>query len=445
MQRELQDAFQMLRTHLPRRFHLALLFALALAVRFVIFALSYSPELSAFESGDYALYRIGADHISTVGDFSNSLFLVRPFLYPLIVWLLGNQSLLVLLVDIVVGSLLAPLTFLLAARLSMSVRVSLLAGVIAALDLGSILTSAFLGPEPFANMLLALVFLGALALANESTTPRQILVGIAVGALLALSSLVRPAAYLLWVPLGFWLVFGRRYAAALVLSAACVIGIGGWIFHNGVVFGYPTFSTVSAYTMVYYRAVAVERLAINSDPDDVILSVNRRMEALLGRDPDAATMASMHGYLAATPAVTDALQQVAFDIFRAYPLEYLLTLPVGFARMYGLVPNQGSFSGTLGWVEAGWNVFFTASAALGLFFLLSERRWRAFWFVLLVAAYFTVGTLAVKSAGMTTRERTMLTPLMATMSAYAVNGVVERRRRAVGRDGVLSGATMDTG
>jgi hypothetical protein len=392
------------------------------------FFLSYTPDLWAFESGDYALYRIGAEHIASVGDFSNSLFLVRPLLYPLLVWGLGSNHLLVLCVDMVVGALIAPLTLVLASRLGLGLPFGLLAGGIAAIDLGGIQTSTFLGPEPFANILLLLVYIGVLSLVTDTRIRLRLVRGVLIGGLLALSALVRPAAYLLWIPLGVWLFVLRRPTAAVALSLGCLVGIGGWVIHNAIVFQYPTFSTVSAYTMVYYRAVAVERLATNAEPDEVILNVNRRMEALLGRDPEAATMASMHGYLAATPAVSDALQKVAIDIFRAYPVEYVLTLPVGFARMYGLVPGQGTPSGVMGWIEAGWNIMLTGGAVAGLFFLAAHRKWREFWFVLLIAAYFTVGTLVVKSAGMTTRERTMLIPLMSSAAAFAVEAMNARRR-----------------
>ena len=83
-------------------------------------------------------------------------------------------------------------------------------------------------------------------------------------------------------------------------------------------------------------------------------------------------------------------------------------------------------------LERVWNTAFLAGTLIGLWIAFRRRQWRLFWCVLLIVGYFTTGTLIVKSAGMTTRERSMLAPFMAVATAYAIMLWLERRRGASG-------------
>lgn len=55
---------------------------IALVIRLLV--IITAPSVAALDTGDYALYDIGARHFLQHGDFSNSLFLVRPPVYPLL-------------------------------------------------------------------------------------------------------------------------------------------------------------------------------------------------------------------------------------------------------------------------------------------------------------------------------------------------------------------------
>jgi 4-amino-4-deoxy-L-arabinose transferase-like glycosyltransferase len=390
---------------------------------------------ASFDEGDYALYTIGAQHLAEVGDFSNSLFLIRPPLFVLQVFALGRNDLAILLVNAMLSALIAPAAVWLARRFGLTHGAAALAGVLTALDWASIRYGVFLGPEALANLLLAI---GVAAFLRGVQPSRKSLGWALLGGLaLGLSSLTRPATYLLWLPLLVWQVAAQRHDWRRLLvplvgfALAAVIPTSIWAWHNTQVFSNPVLSTISPYTMLYYRAASIENLAGNyASMEDVYLELNRRVEAQMGRDPALATRDSRHGYLAASPELRAAINRVSLQIFLDHPLLYVATIPVGFARMMGLIPSSIRHVGDV--LQSLWNVTFLLLTGLGLLRAALYRQWTLLFGVGLVMAYFVGGTLLVKSAGMTTRERTMLTPFMAAASAYALLGLgawLGRRRR----------------
>jgi hypothetical protein len=178
----------------------------------------------------------------------------------------------------------------------------------------------------------------------------------------------------------------------------------------------------------------VERIGTGADIDDVYLSINQRVETELGRDPSLADNGTQNGYLAATPEITRALQTVAFDIIKRYPHIYIATLPVAFARIYGLAPSVSKFDGLLAWIDTAWNAALLLGALAGLWLAFRRKNWLLFWPVLLVSAYYTGGIMLVKSAGLDTRERSMLTSFMAVACVYVLhciyNATAQRREDA---------------
>jgi hypothetical protein len=100
--------------------------------------------------------------------------------------------------------------------------------------------------------------------------------------------------------------------------------------------------------------------------------------------------------------------------------------------MYGLFPDPLELAQWTTYPFVAWNAVFLLGACLGVGFAWRRRQWTLLWGVLLVCGYYTLGTLAVKSAGMDTRERSMLSPLMAAAWVYGSWALVEvwRARRA---------------
>ncbi|MBI1259359.1 MAG: phospholipid carrier-dependent glycosyltransferase [Chloroflexi bacterium] len=406
---------------------LILIFLLALTLRSGLAALRYTDDFKNFENGDYALYSIGGDYFSSAHDFRNSLFLVRPPAYPVLISLLHNDNRLILAADILAGALVAPVAYLLALQLGLSINLSLIAALIVAVDPGSIAYSAFLGPEPFANLLLAAALTALLYAMRTIRRGRVLLWGAISGVLLALASLTRPASYLLWIPLGLWLLITqrKRWPAILVFVLINALALFGWTAHNGQVFGNPAFSTTGPYTMLYYHAAAVEHYVSGKTSAEVFTDINRRIETRLGRDPDKADSGTNQGYLAATIDIQNAETAEALAIFKAYPLLTLATFPLGFVRMFAYTQTLPRW---LSVIDIPFNLALLLGTVIGLLLALRRRQWMLFWGVLLTCAYFTAGILLVKTTALDTRERSMLTPLMAAACAYAVAAIYRRWR-----------------
>jgi hypothetical protein len=401
--------------------------ALAILIRFGWIAINYSPDFARFQSGDYRLYEIGGEHILQHGDFSNSLFLVRPPLFPLLIAFLGLNTSAVLVVNALVGALLAPLTLFLALRIGLQPRLALIAGVIAAVDPPSVIYSAYLGTEALANTFLAAAVCAFLI--GVTSAKRTVMWGIASGILLVLATYTRPSSYLLWIPLGIGvLLFARKYARfAIAFMIVSGVGIGLWIVHNGVVFGNPTFSTIGVYNLLYYRAASVEHLATNQDLDTVYTELSTRVEALLGRDTSLVDAGTRHGHYAATAALQDAMQSVAINVFISHPLEYLVGIPIGLMRILILIEGVPNWAVA---VVALWNTSLLALTLVGLELARRTRKYRELGTAVLIFAYYILGTIVVQTSGIDVRARTVLIPVLASAAAFALSkwcGSTERR------------------
>lgn len=411
------------------------IFILALSLRLLYVLANYTPGLGAFEWGDYPSYAIPARHFMQAGDFQNSLFLVRPPGFPLLIALLGDQTLTVLLVNCALGALTAALTALLYLAAIGKPGGALLAGALVALDPASVVYSAFLGAEPLANLsLTAAILCFWLALKRADRLRASALWLSLAGLALSLSMLTRPAAYLLWLPLSalFGVYTWRAKRAWLGLALFVLISGGtfwAWNAHNEQVFGHRTFSTVGPYTMLYHRAASIEHLATGVAPDEVFIRLNERVEARLGRTlPEGIDIESArHTYLAASPEVEAALTAVSLEVFLRYPHVYLATIPLGLARMFGYTyPLKGLWRAP----DVLWNIGLVVLTALGLWQLWRQRQRLFVSLTLLIGMYFTVGVLLVKTSGSDTRERSMLTMLMACCAAYALSTWWTRRQRS---------------
>ena len=402
--------------------------ALGLILRIAYTATIYEPSLLPYILDDYVLYRMGAEAILS-GDltFTNDLFLMRPPLYPLLVAALGLEPLLIIAVNILFGTVIIPLSYLLARKLCMSYRLALIAGLIVAVDPTSIKYSGVLVAEPLANMLLALAFISlAMAAQMHRRAPFMLWAALA-GAFIAFSALTRPAAYLFSIPMGLWLAFARRQGRVLATCALLVFGFGGawlWMNHNAAAFGHRTFSTVGNFTMLYYRAASVLHQATGQEIDEVYAELARRVEARLGNDTADISAQKRHEHYTGSPQLQSAMTDVAFGVFRDYPPYYLLTIPVGLYRMLIQV------TGALLLPGIAWNLALLLAAAFGLWRLVREKSWAIAMLLTLPCFYFIAGTLLVCTSCVDTRGRTMITPLLAIMAAYGFMHLLNRRRAA---------------
>jgi hypothetical protein len=400
--------------------------ALGLILRIAYAATIYQPSLLPYILDDYVLYRMGAEAILS-GDltFTNDLFLMRPPLYPLLVAALDLHPLLIIATNIIFGTAVIPLSYVLARKLRLSYRLALVASLIVAVDPTSIKYSGVLVAEPLANLLLALAFISLAIAAKRQTGATSVLWAALAGAFITFSALTRPAAYLFSIPMGLWLAFARRQGRILATCALLVFGFGGawlWMNHNAAAFGHRTFSTVGNFTMLYYRAASVLHQATGQEIDDVYAELARRVEARLGNDTADISAEKRHEHYTRTPQLQSAMTDVALGVFRDYPLYYLLTIPVGLYRMLIQV------SGPLLLPGIAWNLALLLAAVFGLWRLIHAKDWATAMLLVFPCLYFIGGTLLVCTSCVDTRGRTMITPLLAIMAAYGIIHLLNRRR-----------------
>lgn len=272
-------------------FHILLLTILAFVIRLVWGLSQLGEGIEFVDEGDFALYRIGAEHILSEGDFSNSLFLVRPPAFPLIVAFLQLNNQFIIIFNALLGALLTPLTYILARQLKLGHRVGLLAALIVTLDPLTVRYTAFLGPEALAFVSALAMMVCLLALVQTRTLGRAMIWAALAAAMLLLSVYARPSIYLIWTGLVVWLFWLNRgrWPALLLFVAISLAGMQVWVAHNARVFGNPTPSSVGAYTLTYYHAVAVANQATDMTVREAELHIARRVEEKLGRDPSRST------------------------------------------------------------------------------------------------------------------------------------------------------------
>jgi len=414
------------------RFALPAIILLGLALRIAYTAAIYGPSLNLDYPGDYWDYHIAAKQI-LAGDtaFTHRVFLLRPPLYPLVAAALEVNRPLLIMLNQLLAIMIIPLTHLLARQLRLPRELALLAALIVALDPTSIKYSGILLAEPLANLLLAAAFVALLALRRAETRPAALIWGLIAGALIALSALTRPAAYLLWIPLGLWIIGARwqtglRGLAALALALPALLGMGLWQSHNARVFDNGAFTSLGAYNLLYYRAAATLHLAQGrADTLAVDLNLARRVEERLGNDADVITEDwTKQQHRASTGKVDAAMRDIALEVILRHPGPYaLLTL-------LGLYQSLIEVTGSLSLIGALWNIALTLAGAVGVWRLLRRRRWVDALFLLLPCAYFIAGTVLVCTTCMDTRARVMITPLLAILAVFGVMRLLNRRKAA---------------
>ncbi len=414
------------------RLALPAIILLGLALRIAYTSAVYGPALNLDYPGDYWDYHIAAKQI-LAGDtaFSHSIFLVRPPIYPLIVAALNVNRPLLIMLNQLLALMIIPLTYRLARGLHLPHAFALLAALLVALDPTSIKYSGILLAEPLANLLLAAAFVALLALRRVDTRSATIAWGLAAGGLIALSALTRPAAYLLWIPLGAWIV-GARYRqglrglAALALALPALLGIGLWQRHNWLAFENSGFTSIGSFNLLYYRAAITLHIAQGrQDMDAVKLSLARQVEARLGVEGASIADDWREKHRANTARGAAAMRDIAMEVILNHPAAFAL------ATLAGAYQSLIEVWGALSIPGAIWNIALLIAAALGFYWFLRRRRWIDALFLLLPCAYFLSGTLLVCTTCMDTRARVMITPLLAVMAACGIMHMLNRRRAAL--------------
>ena len=238
----------------------------------------YDPTLLNYNLDDFISYKNAAIDILQ-GDllFTNSLYMKRPPVYSLLVAILGIQPFLIIAANIFLGIVIIPLTYVLARQLRLCQELAMLAALVVALDPTSIRASVMLRADSLANFWLAFAFVSLIKLKQADEWQTTLTWGLLSGIFIILSAFTRPAAYLLWIPMGIWVVFARlrggggggAILAILALVTMPILGIRLWQQHNALYFNNGSFSTAGTFQLLYVRAASVLHQATNQDIDDV--------------------------------------------------------------------------------------------------------------------------------------------------------------------------------
>ena len=401
---------------------------LGLALRIGYAAAIYDPSLQNYNLDDFVSYRHAATDILN-GDlaFTNSLYMKRPPVYSLMVAALGIQPFLVIAANITLGIAIVPLTYLLGRQLKLSNEVAMLAAFIVVLDPTSIRASSVLRADAMADFWLALSLVSLLIVRKAETFRIAIISGFVAGIFIMLSALTRPAAYLLWIPMGLWLLFSNmrwRLPAVAAMAAVGLVVVNFWSHHNGVYFNNPSFSSAGTFQLLYVRAASVLHQATGVDIDAVYAELAMQVEARLGNDVEYITANWRHRHLASTSEQAAVMTEIAVNIFRQFPIHYLLTIPVGVYRALFHVSHWPLWNAII------WNAGLLFSCCIGLLSLLKQRQIESTFYLVLPCAYFLVGTLLVATASFDSRARVMVTPLLAILAAHGIMHLLNRRRAA---------------
>ncbi len=409
-----------------RRFALPAIILLGLLLRVL-----YGAAVFDYQGNlDWPEYNYAAAEVQR-GDFtfSSEAFQLRPPLYPVLIAATDMDRSLLRALNTLFSCAIIPLAYALARRLGLEQGAALLAAGIVALDATSVKYAATVLAEPMASLLLALGYWCMARLGAARGRRRVAVWGLAGGLAIALSALTRPSAYLLWIPMGFWILYARRGQGAgrlamlaLVLPAA--LGAGLWKLHNAAHYDNSSFTSVGTFNLLHHRAASVLYQATGDDILTVQLRLVKAVESRLGK-PTAGLSSHDHWkHRTGSAAQQSVMTDVALEVFFAHPLHYLATIPVG---AYRVLLEVRRWPLPLALV---WNIGLLALSAAGVWRLARARRWADGAFLLLPCVYFVAGTLLVQTSSIDTRARVMLTPLLAVLAAYGVVELVNRRRAA---------------
>ncbi len=408
--------------------------AVALALRLILFFynLQYAP-IKYYADSDAYNYENIAVNISSHGTFSNELQppfspdISRTPVYPYFLAIFyraeGDWQSEAILLQVLIGAMVAGLTFLLVRALQFTKREATIAALLVAVDPLSILYANLLMTETIFTFLL---IAGTLSLVLFFRTERM--QWLALSALMfGLSALTRPIGEYLplalvilfvvssknkrrWVPLRNWALF-----AILSLGIAFI-----WVYRNYSAAGVWTLSDKDSYNLVYYRATAVLQRTENLSRDQATAEVQALLDS----------------YGAVSPAeMNRAEYQVALDVFRKYPVATILVHAEGAVRFIvnpgmddicaqlsraneivgctaaqitsnpGIIEKVRMKFGNLDYVQlafALWSLLFLVVvyvfAGVGIFALIRERKW----FVLLSVSMVILYLLLLSAGGETT-------------------------------------------
>jgi 4-amino-4-deoxy-L-arabinose transferase-like glycosyltransferase len=265
-----------------------------------------------------------------------------PLFIALIYWLGGQDPFLIILVQVMIGTLTVYFTFRLGRRLLLEPP-ALLGALLLAVNPESITHVFYLLTETlFACLLVAAV----LAWLKGHQEKRLLSYGIAA-LLMGACTMVRSIA--VWFPMILWpgWLFGdradrrRRLALSSLFVGVYLLTLMPWFARNLTVLGYPTLSTVANYNMLYSFAASLEADLRDVGEEEIRQEYLKRVaQALAERGWDN------------TEAIRARVQDIlAHEIIAAHPVRYVYLHLKG--NLNSLLPDVTSPSEILGTTVSG--------------------------------------------------------------------------------------------
>ncbi|MFC2169582.1 ArnT family glycosyltransferase [Acidobacteriota bacterium] len=249
------------------------LLMLCLCVRVFLFAgIKLKNPSGFFQNDSYGYWKI-AENLVNYGTFSQSdEFPLAPDhsrtpVYPILIAAmikLGFNAYSVIIVQLILSCLTCLLIVWMTYKLSGNYLSGLLAGLMIAVDVPSVVLANCLLTETLFTFLLVLsLSLLAVYLKNYGMFGKRLRLLCASGIIMGTSVLCRPIA--LFLPIfmvGMILFFFHRINKKIIISITiysviCLLIIFPWIIRNQVVFGYPFVSTIGYRNMLNYRAAGI--------------------------------------------------------------------------------------------------------------------------------------------------------------------------------------------
>ena len=415
------------------------IFTCALTLRIgCLYYFALSRELSPFElSSDDTYHSLALDLLRGSG-WSSHLFAARPPLMPLLVaglyGIFGESHLAVAVANTLLGSATAALAYLVGLRLIHNTPFSVVAGALVAIDPASTAHNINVLAESLANLFIAL---SVLWLARSVKLQRLSDASLA-GLWLGLSVLARPTTIYLFLfcfPIFCSLVRlrWRMYSAFAILPLICVLV---WSGRNLSFIGEFTYTTVSTFNMLFYRAASVERWARGGvSPDVVRRQFMLELEERLGSPQEELEVSNFwRNFAPEDGRRVRAMRRIAISVFLEHPFWYIALIPVGLFYMYGFSTLYGAPS----LLELIYNLSLYALAGIGLGVIWKRKDWPSFLITLTIIGYVTLATMASQTSGMDTRMRTSTTVCIAVLAAEGVRTLFNRFRRSVPEERVVN-------
>jgi Dolichyl-phosphate-mannose-protein mannosyltransferase len=327
---------------------LALVTGLSLAIRLLLMvARTYSGNADfGSVGGDAGWWLDLANSLYHLRDLSAWQLGARPPLFAIsvaVVQALGGGKDQALLLQTLFGAATPTLGYLLAGRLLSRVEglpnrmgLTLLAGVVMALDPASISISPMLMAEPLFNLLFTACLLH-LTIYIQGEDWRHL----ALSALwLALSMWTRNTSIYFWVmtPVILFLLMRRWWQPSLVLAGVGLAVYLAWSARNLAYTGVFTYSLQTNFQLLFVRAVSAEHLTTGAPVQTLYVDYVRELYRRAGDFQSANGPLPNKPYwdflVAKTPQLYAAMGQLAVEKLSQYWLFALLGTGVGLLRMF---------------------------------------------------------------------------------------------------------------